>query len=82
MFIIRNPFVSKSRKETARLYYKMAESKIRIADLYCRRENGTYTEMGFKLCMEASDYTNKARAMFGFKDIANMDKYIRIHGTL
>lgn len=80
--IIRNPFVSKSRKEEARLYYKMAESKIALADVFCRRENGTYTAAGFKLCMEAFDYTYKAARLFGFRNIANMDKYLRIHGTL
>lgn len=78
--IFRNPFVTKSDKIMAYDYLSIAERNLDIAERYCKNVDGTYTDQGCKLIVQATEFWNLAAKRLGFRNIKDMDKYKERYG--
>lgn len=71
--IFRNPFVSKSEKESAMVYLNLAESLFTAAQLCF--DNGDLDSYA-RLCYKATTVWNTAAKKLGFMSIKDMDTWV------
>ena len=72
-FVIRNPFASKSEKESAMVYLNLAESLFTAAQLCF--DNGDLDSYA-RLCYKATTVWNTAAKKLGFMSIKDMDTWV------
>lgn len=72
-FVIRNPFVSKSEKESAMVYLNLAESLFTAAQLCFDSGN---LDSYARLCYKATTVWNTAAKKLGFMSIKDMDAWV------
>lgn len=81
-FICRNPFIAKTDKYLAYEYLHIAENNLSIAETYCKNADGTYTDQGCALIMQATKMWNLAANSLGFRNIKDMEEYKERKGHL
>lgn len=72
-FVIRNPFVSKSEKESAMVYLNLAESLFTAAQACF--DSGDLDSYA-RLCYKATTVWNTAAKKLGFMSIKDMDTWV------
>ena len=75
--IIRRPFVTKSQKRKAYENIVWAYAHVTLADCKDATIETTVNELE-----KAARYLKKAAKQLGFRSIEDMERYVKIHGTV
>lgn len=79
--IVRNPFISKRRRELAKIYLNEAEAYFTKASEIETKEK-RLTEDSVELCKLGSSRLNLAAKALGFLNSNDMERYVRKHKKL
>lgn len=74
--ILRFP-TSDQDKMVGGLMLDAAEMTIKLADKFCRNENGTYNEDGILMVQKATNLMNRAAKALGFRNVEDLIEYNR-----
>lgn len=78
--IFRNPFVTENDRRMAQIFLDEAEKNLSIAERYCKKKDGTYTDLANNLIIGAAELRNIAAIRLGFRNVKDMDEYKNRHG--
>lgn len=79
--IIRNPFITNQRRESARVRFTLASLYAELASDAFEGKIGTKEE-GFDYLKLAAENLNDASKLLGFRNIADMAEFMKIHKRL
>lgn len=79
-FIFRNPFITESRRRTAKTYLTVANAQLG-ASQYIGQKTCDINEAMYYLA-SGIGYLNRAAHHYGFRNITDMKRWIDAHGRL
>lgn len=81
-FVFRNPFAKHLDKVVGKILLETAQKRLTIANDKCRNYDGTYTEEGVAMVLEAAELIQSASNRLGFRSISDMYEYVKSNGKL
>lgn len=73
-------FVTKKDKWYAHIYLDLARRDLDLAEKYCKKKDGSYTDQGYKLIAQAAKMCGLAAKKLGFRNVQEMEEYKERHG--
>lgn len=80
--IFRRPFVTKKNRAIAMTLLSTSKTLLDTADKEISAHNGAVTMNATVLIQRSCGYMNEAARRLGFRNIADMDRYLEIHGKV
>lgn len=80
-FIFRFP-TSKKSKWVGGMLKDVSEQTALTADKFFKNQDGTYTKTGEDMLKTSKHLAEKAAHKFGFRNLADMEEYIKRHGKI